>query len=44
MKTLEQFILQPPQIPTVKVLKDMVLDKSVQCLGRGKQAKWRRIG
>jgi Fic family protein len=27
-----------------KVLKDMVLDKSVECLGRGKQAKWQRIG
>ena len=27
-----------------KVLKDMALEKSVECLGRGKQAKWRRIG
>jgi hypothetical protein len=27
-----------------KVLKDMTLEKSVECLGRGKQAKWRRIG
>jgi len=26
-----------------KVLKDMVLDKSIECLGRGKQAQWRRI-
>ncbi len=26
-----------------KVLKDMVLEKSVECLGRGKQAKWQRI-
>ena len=26
-----------------KVLKDMVLNKSVECLGRGKKAKWRRI-
>jgi len=26
-----------------KVLKDMVVEKSVECLGRGKQAKWRRI-
>jgi Fic family protein len=25
-----------------KVLKDMALEKSVECLGRGKQAKWRR--
>jgi Fic family protein len=27
-----------------KVLKDMVLEKGIECLGRGKQAKWRRIG
>ena len=27
-----------------KVLKDMVLDKAVECLGRGKQATWRRMG
>jgi len=27
-----------------KVLKDMALDKSIECLGRGKQAQWRRIG
>lgn len=27
-----------------KVLKDMTIDKSVECLGRGKQAKWRHIG
>ena len=27
-----------------KVLKDMASEKSVECLGRGKQAKWRRIG
>lgn len=26
-----------------KVLKDMVLEKSIKCLGRGKQAKWQRI-
>ncbi len=27
-----------------KVLKDMSLEKSIQCLGRGKHAKWQRIG
>ena len=27
-----------------KVLKDMASEKSVECLGRGKRAKWRRIG
>ncbi len=27
-----------------KVLKDMVLNKSSECLGRGKKAKWQRIG
>jgi len=27
-----------------KVLKDMSLAKSVKCLGRGKHAKWKRIG
>ncbi|MEI6809602.1 MAG: Fic family protein [bacterium] len=27
-----------------KVLKDMAMEKLVECLGRGKQAKWRRIG
>jgi hypothetical protein len=26
-----------------KVLKDMALEKQVECLGRGKQAQWRRI-
>ena len=27
-----------------KVLKDMRLNKNIECLGRGKQALWRRIG
>jgi Fic family protein len=27
-----------------KVLKDMALDKTIQCLGRGKKARWKRIG
>ena len=27
-----------------KVLKDMAAEKAVECLGRGKQAKWQRIG
>ncbi|MEI6515829.1 MAG: Fic family protein [bacterium] len=27
-----------------KILKDMALDKKIQCLGRGKKARWKRIG
>jgi hypothetical protein len=27
-----------------KVLKDMAREKVVECLGRGKQARWQRIG
>ena len=27
-----------------KVLKDMALDKTILCLGRGKKARWKRIG
>lgn len=27
-----------------KILKDMAKEKTVECLGRGKQARWRRIG
>jgi hypothetical protein len=27
-----------------KVLKNMTLENRIECLGRGKQAKWRRIG